>query len=206
MITGSPRASEKVHQIGAPSQKNTAKLVETVSASAAALSVGVVNSETLLLNCVFKVDAGTVEVGDAHLVNDNLYAVSEVNAHVAVENALVKVELIDESRASAWLNGQTQTQVVATFLRHQATNLVGGGLGQRDPMGSSFNSGFSHDVILRPAFQLCEQKRLGEDRACENTQVQRLIRTVRPRFRIFYASHQDLSLGKHLYEVRNKGN
>jgi len=178
MITGSPHTSKKVRQIGAPSQKNAMNLVETVSASTASLSVGVVDSETLLLNCVFKVDAGAIEVGNAHLVDHNLDSVAKVNTDIAVKDALVEVELVDEARASARLHGQTQAQVVATFLRHQATNLVRSSLGKYNPVGGSFNSGISHEVILRPTFQLCEQQRLCEDGALEYTQVQGLIWTV----------------------------
>lgn len=172
MITGSPHTREKVCQIGTPSQKIAEKLVETISASAASFSVRVVDSETLLLDCVFEVDAGAIEVGNAHFVDNNFYTVTEINTYIAVENALVEVELVDKPRASARLNSQTQAEVIATFLRHQATNLVRGSLGQRNPVGSSFNSGFSHELILRPTFQLCEQERLGENCALEYAQMQ----------------------------------
>lgn len=96
MITASPRTSEKVHQIGAPSRKIAMKLVKTVAAGAAAFGIGVVDSEPLLLNRVFEIDAGTVEVRNAHFVDDNLDTVAEVSADVSVEEALVEVELIDE--------------------------------------------------------------------------------------------------------------
>ena len=45
---------------------------------------------------VFEVDGGAVEVGCAHLIDDDLYAV-EVADCVAVEDALVEVELVDET-------------------------------------------------------------------------------------------------------------
>ena len=96
MITASPHTSEKVHQIGAPSRKIAMKLVKTVAAGATAFSIGVVDSEPLLLDRVFKIDAGTVEVGNAHFVDDNLDTVTEVPTDVSVKEALVEIELIDE--------------------------------------------------------------------------------------------------------------
>lgn len=206
MITGSPHAREKVRQIGAPSRKIGSKLVKTVSTGTTALSVRVVDSETLLLDGVFEVDACTVKVRNAHLVDHNFYAVTKVNAHIAVENALIEVELVDEPRASARLNGQTQAQIIATFLRHQATDLVRSNLGQDNPVGGSFNSGFSHELILRPTFQLCEQQCLRKDGAFENTEMQGLVRAVRTRLRVFDSRNQNLGLRKYLDEVGNKRN
>src|SRR5690554_2376090 len=45
---------------------------ERVTTGAASGRVGVVDRESLLLNGVFEVDAGTVEVRHAHLVDHNL--------------------------------------------------------------------------------------------------------------------------------------
>jgi len=96
ILTGSPRTSEKVHQIGAPSRKIAMKLVKTVAAGTAALGVGVVDSEPLLLNRVFEVDARTLKIRNTHFVDDNLDAITEITADISIEEALVEVELIDE--------------------------------------------------------------------------------------------------------------
>ena len=65
-----------------------------------------------------------VEVGHAHLVDDDLDAVAELDDGVAVEHALVEVELVDEAGASAGLHGEAQTQVVTTLLLEQAAHLA----------------------------------------------------------------------------------
>ena len=56
----------------------------------------------------------------------------EVDGRVAVEHALVEVELVDQARATAGLHGNAQAQVVATLLLEQAANLGGGGLSESD--------------------------------------------------------------------------
>src|SRR5690554_1416718 len=88
---------------------------EGVPTRAASAGVRVVDREALLLQGVLEVDVGAVQVRDAHLVDDDLDAV-EVDGDVAVEQALVEVELVDEAGASARLHGNPKAEVVATFL------------------------------------------------------------------------------------------
>src|SRR6478735_7209965 len=95
------------------------KSVEAVAAGAAAGRVGVVDREPLLRDRVLEVDRRAVEVRDAHVVDDDLDAL-EVDRVVAVEIALVEVELVNEAAASARLDGHAQTQVVAALLLEQA--------------------------------------------------------------------------------------
>ena len=97
-----------------------------VSAGAGTRRVRVVDREALLLDGVLEVDRGAVEVRDAHLVDDDLDP-AEVGGRVAVEQALVEVELVDETRAAAGLHGDPQAEVVATLLLEQAADLVGRG-------------------------------------------------------------------------------
>src|SRR6478609_8417928 len=108
--------------------------VERVSAGARTGRVGVVDREALLLDRVLEVDARTVEIRDAHLVDDDLDAV-EVDGRVSVEHALVEVQLVDQSRASTGLDGDAQTQVVAALLLEQAPDLGRRGVGQADSVG-----------------------------------------------------------------------
>ena len=59
---------------------------------------------------VFEVDGGAVEVGCAHLVDDDFYAVEVAKDCVAVEDALVEAELVDEAGAAAGLDGDAQAR------------------------------------------------------------------------------------------------
>src|SRR3954470_15482586 len=67
--------------------------VEGISAGAGSDGVRVVDGETLLLDGVLEVDGRAVEVGHAHLVHDHLDAL-EIDGRVAVEKALVEVQLV----------------------------------------------------------------------------------------------------------------
>ncbi len=97
--------------------------MEGVTACAGACCVGVVDGEALLFDGVFEVDGGAVEVGCAHLVDDDFYAV-EVADCVAVEDALVEVELVDEAGAAAGLDGDAQAQVGAPSCSRRVRTLV----------------------------------------------------------------------------------
>src|SRR5690606_6620558 len=108
--------------------------VEAVTARAAAPGVGVVDRETLFRDGVLEVDRGAVQVGDAHVVDDDLDAV-EVDGLVAFEVALVEVQLVDQARASAGLHGHAKTQVVTALLLEQALDLQRRSVGQRDAVG-----------------------------------------------------------------------
>src|SRR5690606_25986451 len=116
---------------------------ERVPARAAARGVGVVDGEALLLDGVFEVDRGALEVGRAHLVDDHLDAV-EVNGDVSVEQPLIEVELVDEARASTGLNGDTQAQIIAALLLAQRAHLCRGGIGQPHAVRGSLGGGVAH--------------------------------------------------------------
>src|SRR5690606_38966326 len=94
-------------------------------AGAGAARVGVVDGEALLVDLVGEVDGGPVEVGGAHPVHDHLEPL-ELGEQVAVEGALVEVELVDEAGAAARLDADPQPEVVATLLVQQALGLLRG--------------------------------------------------------------------------------
>ena len=55
---------------------------------------------------------------------------SKSRERVAVEHALVEVELVDQAGAAAGLHGDAQTQVVAALLLEQAADLLRGDVGE----------------------------------------------------------------------------
>src|SRR5690606_7851888 len=127
--------------------------VEAVTARAAACGVRVVDGEALLRDGVLEIDRGTVEVGDAHVVDDHLDAV-ELDRLVALEEALVEVELVDQARASAGLDGHAQTQVVAALLLEKALDLLRRSIRQRHAVraGALFGQcGVAHVTPWKPA-------------------------------------------------------
>src|SRR5699024_1429385 len=84
--------------------------VEGVAAGAGPTGVRVIDGEALLLDGVGEVDSGAGQVRHAHLVHDHFDAF--VLAHrVAVEHALVEVELVDQAGTATRLHGDAQTQV-----------------------------------------------------------------------------------------------
>src|SRR4051812_13010740 len=109
---------------------------ERVAAGAAATRVGVVDREALLLDRVGEVDRGALEIGRAHPVDDDLDTV-EVADEVAVEAALVEVELVDQAGAAAGLDTHAQAEVVTTLLLEQALDLDGRDVRQDDTVGGS---------------------------------------------------------------------
>ena len=88
--------------------------VEGFAAGAGVLGVGVVDREALALNRVGEVDRGTAQVGNAHAIDDDLDAVEGTN-RIAIERAIVEVQLVDEAGAAAGLNGDAQAQVFWAF-------------------------------------------------------------------------------------------
>src|SRR5690606_7745488 len=112
------------------------------SAGAGRARVGVVDREALLLDRVREVDGGALEVGDAHLVEDDLDTV-EVADRVAVEQTLVEVQLVDQAGAAARLHRETQAKVVATLLLQQAADLGGGDVRQGHSVGGGLG-GLAH--------------------------------------------------------------
>src|SRR6478609_5603907 len=117
---------------------------EGVAAGAGAARVGVVDREALLLDRVGEVDRRALEVGDAHLVDHDLDAVV-VAQRVAVEHALVEVELVDQAGAAAGLHRDAQAQVVTTLLLEERADLVRGLVGQVDAVRGNVG-GLAHLV------------------------------------------------------------
>ena len=130
-------------------------LAEAVAAGTAPLRVRVIDRESLLLDRVFEVDARTLKVGNAHLVNDDLDPI-EVGNDVVFQVALIKKQLVDESRATARLHCDPEAKVFTAFLAEQSTHLVSGGIRQRDSVGHFLicdvrhvDSRNSHPVVLK---------------------------------------------------------
>src|SRR5271169_5452428 len=117
--------------------------VEGIAAGAGARGVRIVDGETLLLDRVDEVDRRAHQVRGAHLVRHDLHA-AEVGHDVAVDLALVEIELVAKARAATRLNRDAQPQVVPALLREQAAHLGGRALGQDDALcGLLLNSHLS---------------------------------------------------------------
>ena len=110
-------------------------LTKAVSAGTTALSVGVVNGETLLLNCVLKIDRGALDVGRAHLVDDHLDTV-EIHYEIVFHQSFVKEQLVDQTRATARLNRYPQTKVIAALLLQQVAYFQRSAVGDGYAVGS----------------------------------------------------------------------
>ena len=78
-------------------------LVERVSTRTASRRLRIIDGETLFLDRILKVDRGSVEIRHAHLVDNDLDSI-EVDGDISLEQTLVKVELVDEARASTGLH------------------------------------------------------------------------------------------------------
>src|SRR5690606_10310494 len=117
---------------------------EGSAARAGAARVRVVDGEALLLDRVGEVDRRALEVGDAHLVDHDLDAVV-VAQRVAVEHALVEVELVDQAGTAAGLHRDTQAQVVAALLLEEGADLLRGLVGQVDAVRGNLG-GLAHLV------------------------------------------------------------
>src|SRR5579863_4887121 len=103
--------------------------VERVAAGAGPRRVGVVDGEALLLDRVNEVDGGARQVRGAHLVGDHVHA-AEVGLDVAVDLALVEVELVAQSRAATRLYGDAEPEVLTALGRQQAAHLFRSGGGE----------------------------------------------------------------------------
>src|SRR6516162_1147856 len=122
--------------------------VERVAAGAGPRRVRVVDGETLLLDRVDEVDGRAHQVRGAHLVRHDLHA-AELADDVAVDLALIEVELVAKPGAAARLDRDAQLQVVPTLLRKQAAHLGGRAVGQDDPLrGLLLNSHLSSCLAL----------------------------------------------------------
>src|SRR5665213_244196 len=114
------------------------ELVERVPAGARAAGVRVVDREALLLDGVDEVDRRTGEVGLAHLVDDDVHAAEVLNL-VAVNRAVVEVELVTQTGAATGLHRYSQREVGTTLLLKQRLHLGGGMIGNHDPSDASLN-------------------------------------------------------------------
>jgi hypothetical protein len=108
--------------------------VERVAAGAGPGRVGIVDRETLLLDRVDEVDGGAGEVRGAHLVGDHVHAL-EHGVDVAVDLALVEVELVTQARAATRLNSDAKPQVVAAFGGQEIAHLGCRRRGEDDTLG-----------------------------------------------------------------------
>src|SRR5262245_39400051 len=108
--------------------------VERVAAGAGTRGVRVVDREALLLDGVDEVDGGPGQVGGAHLVRDDLDT-AELAHEIAVDLALVEVQLIAQARAATWLHGNTEPQVIAALLLQQVAHLHGCCLSEDNALG-----------------------------------------------------------------------
>src|SRR6185437_3177685 len=107
--------------------------VERIAAGAGTSRVRVVDREALLLDGVHEVDRGPHEVRPGHLIGHHANA-AELLDDVAVERALVEVELVAQARATARLHGHPQPQVIPALLGEQRADLSRGRLGEGDPL------------------------------------------------------------------------
>src|SRR6266568_1861135 len=127
--------------------------VEGVAAGAGTRRIRVVDRETLLLDRVDEVDSRAHQVRGAHLVGHDLHA-AEVGDDVAVDVALVEVELVAKTGAAARLHRDAQLEVVAALLGEQRAHLGRRAVGQDDPLhglllsGLLLNSHFSSRLVL----------------------------------------------------------
>src|SRR3984885_3940385 len=129
---------------------NPAASVEGVAAGARTRGVRVVDGETLLLDRVDEVDRRAHQVRGAHLVRHDLHA-AEVGHDVAVDLALVEVELVAKPRAAARLDRDAQPQVVPALLRQQTAHLRGRAIGQDDALcGLLLNSHLCSRLVRVP--------------------------------------------------------
>jgi len=97
----------------------------------------------LLLDCVFKVYGCAVEIRDTHCVNDHLNAI-EINDDIVVQITLVKKELINQPRATTRLHCHPQSQIIATFLGEEFSNLICSCISELDPVCEFFFSRIAH--------------------------------------------------------------
>src|SRR5260221_13614562 len=118
---------------GADERRRPEPSVERVAAGAGPGGVRVVDSEALLLDRVHEVDRGPAQVRRAHPVRDDLDA-AELAHHVAVDLALVEVELVAQTGAAARLHGDAQPKVVAALLLQQSAHLDRRGIGEDDAL------------------------------------------------------------------------
>src|SRR5487761_1105847 len=131
--TGDPSRRRKTQGRSEGQKVRRYRSVEGVSAGARTPGVRVVDREALLLDRVDEVDGRAGQVRGAHLVGDDLDA-AELADDVAVDRALVEVQLVLQAGAAARLHRDTQPQVVAALLRQQVAHLVCCHVGEHDSL------------------------------------------------------------------------
>src|SRR5271166_5986189 len=144
--------------------------VERIAAGAGARRVRVVDREALLLDRVHEVDGRAHQVRGAHLVGHHPDA-AELADDVAVDLALVEVELVAKPGAAARLYRDAQLEIVPALLGQERAHLGRRAVGQEDPLhGLLLNSHFK----LPPGWCAAFARRW----RCSNVQCQRYA--VRP--------------------------
>src|SRR5215469_3625132 len=131
--TMTPVTARRITKLGSPGRAPGRASVERIPAGAGPGGVRVVDGEALLLDRVHEVDGGAAQVGRAHPVGDDVDA-AELADHVAVDLALVEVQLVTQAGAAARLHGDAQPKVVAALLLQQAADLDRRGIRQDDAL------------------------------------------------------------------------
>src|SRR5271166_2599757 len=124
--------------------------VERIAAGAGARRVRVVDREALLLDRVHEVDGRAHQVRGAHLVGHHPDA-AELADDVAVDLALVEVELVAKPGAAARLYRDAQLEIVPALLGQERAHLGRRAVGQEDHLhGLLLNSHLSSRLVRVP--------------------------------------------------------
>src|SRR5699024_6448111 len=135
----------------APSKRGalaTFKLVEGVTTSTGATGIRVVDGKALLFDGVCKINLCAHQVRNTHLVNDQVNPLDGVN-FVAIQGAVIKVKLVAQASAAAWLYRDAQGEVIATFLVKQRLCLGSSSLGQNNTSCRCWSSHVSPLTSMR---------------------------------------------------------
>src|SRR5690606_10867542 len=97
-----------------------------------------------------EIDRGTIEIRHAHTVYNHLDPI-EIYDGIVIEQPLVEIQLVDETRAATRLNGDSQTEVITTLLRQERLHLQLGFFGERDPVSRCRGSN-RHIVLLSDSY------------------------------------------------------
>ena len=80
-----------------------------------------------------------VVVAVAALLSLLIYLVKIIDRRVvAVKDTLIKVQLVDQTRAATGLNGNAQAQIRTAFLLQEAANLAGSNFSDLHTVGGQF--------------------------------------------------------------------
>lgn len=111
------------------------QLVEGIPTRARAGGIGVINGEPLLLDGVDKVDHRTHQIRSAHAVGHHAHA-AEVLQDIAIKTAIVKEQLVTQSRTAPGLNSHAEREVIATLGLEQSLHLECRRIGQEHAVGN----------------------------------------------------------------------